>query len=115
MKTLSRDLLDEITRRLVEELHPEQIILFGSHAWGTPDEDSDVDLVLVRPEEAGSRSEIDLRARTVLWDHGISKDILGMSRDRLDRYGRVVASLERKILDEGVVLYGQRQTRLGPP
>lgn len=106
MKTLTHDLLDEITRRLVEELHPEQIILFGSHAWGTPDENSDVDLVLVMPEEAGERAEIDSRARMALWDLGISKDILVMSRARLERYGRVVASLERKILDEGVVLYG---------
>src|SRR5688500_6999214 len=106
MKTLTRDLLDEMTRRLVEELHPEQIILFGSHAWGTPNEDSDVNLVIVMPEETGSRSEIDLRARSALRDLGISKDILVMTRNRLDRYGQVIASLERKMLDEGVILYG---------
>ena len=36
MKTLSRDLRDEIVCRLVAKLHPEQIIRFGSHAWGRP-------------------------------------------------------------------------------
>src|SRR3989441_9156922 len=34
---------------IAEEFHPDKIILFGSHAWGTPHEDSDVDLLVVMP------------------------------------------------------------------
>ncbi|MCP4685460.1 MAG: nucleotidyltransferase domain-containing protein [bacterium] len=41
--------LTEVTRRLVAELKPEQIILFGSHAWGRPTEHSDVDLLVIVP------------------------------------------------------------------
>jgi len=47
MKTIPSGLLEEITRRLVAEFRPEQIILFGSHAWGIPNEDSDVDLLVI--------------------------------------------------------------------
>ena len=47
MKTLDADLLQTATQRLVTEFQPEQIWLFGSHAWGTPTEDSDVDLMVV--------------------------------------------------------------------
>ncbi len=36
---------DEIARRF----QPERIILFGSYAYGTPTEDSDVDLLVVMP------------------------------------------------------------------
>src|SRR5437762_11609474 len=36
-------------RAIVEEFHPDQIILFGSYASGTPHEDSDVDLLVVMP------------------------------------------------------------------
>jgi uncharacterized protein len=106
VKTLGPDLREEITRRLVEELHPEQIILFGSHAWGTPTEDSDVDLVLVMPEHGPPDAEVDFRARAALRDLGISKDFLVRTRAQLERYGRVVASLERAVLDRGIVLYG---------
>ena len=106
MKAVSQDLIEEVTRRLVSEVHPEQIILFGSHAWGEPTEDSDLDLVLVVPDDAGSHADIDARARMALWDLEISKDILVMTRGHLNRYGRVVASLERKILNEGIILYG---------
>lgn len=34
-------------RRIAEQFHPERIILFGSRAWGTPHEDSDVDLMVI--------------------------------------------------------------------
>jgi predicted nucleotidyltransferase len=105
VKTLSRELREEITRRLVAELQPEQIILFGSHAWGTPHEDSDVDLLVVMPDDAEPVAETDYRARAALCDLGISKDILVRTRAQLQWYGRVPASLERAILDRGVVLY----------
>ena len=106
MKTLSRDLRDEIVSRLVEELRPEQIILFGSHAWGTPHDDSDVDLLLVMPEDAEPESEVSFRARRALADLGFSKDILIRTRAQMKRFGRVYASLESEILDQGVILYG---------
>ena len=49
---LTRDtmLSQEITHRLENEFQPEEIILFGSHAWGTPDEDSDLDLLVIVPQ-----------------------------------------------------------------
>ncbi len=36
-------------RAIALEFHPEQIILFGSYASGKPNEDSDVDLLVVMP------------------------------------------------------------------
>lgn len=36
-------------RAIAEEFHPDQIILFGSYAYGTPNDDSDVDLLVVMP------------------------------------------------------------------
>lgn len=32
----------------LEPYHPEKIILFGSHAYGKPSKDSDIDLVLIK-------------------------------------------------------------------
>jgi hypothetical protein len=62
VRTLNQDLLDEVTRRLAAEFQPEQIWLVGSHAWGQPDEESDLDLLVVvrdsdmPPGSAGSAS-----------------------------------------------------------
>lgn len=46
-------------RAIAEEFRPEQIILFGSYAWGRPNEDSDVDLLVVMP----TRNEHDQAVR----------------------------------------------------
>jgi predicted nucleotidyltransferase len=51
VRAIDQNLLDEVASRLVKELHPESIWLFGSHAWGTPDEGSDLDLFVVVPEK----------------------------------------------------------------
>jgi len=44
---VTEELLQEITRCIVDALHPEKIILFGSNAYGEPAWDSDVDLLVV--------------------------------------------------------------------
>lgn len=53
--TMSADLqerLDMIVQRLVEGLHPEQIMLFGSHAYGEATPASDLDLMVIVPESS---------------------------------------------------------------
>jgi predicted nucleotidyltransferase len=37
------------SRAIAEEFQPDKIILFGSYAYGTPHEDSDVDLLVIMP------------------------------------------------------------------
>ncbi|OGX05730.1 MAG: hypothetical protein A3G87_06885 [Omnitrophica bacterium RIFCSPLOWO2_12_FULL_50_11] len=53
--------LAEVVHKIVKEFHPQQIILFGSWAWGTPGPDSDVDLFIVQETENTRRlaAEID--------------------------------------------------------
>jgi len=36
-------------RQIAEKFRPEKIILFGSYAYGTPHEESDVDLLVIMP------------------------------------------------------------------
>jgi len=42
---------------LVEQFHPEQVILFGSYAYGEPNQDSDVDLLVVKELQAPQLEE----------------------------------------------------------
>jgi uncharacterized protein len=39
----------QLSERIVREFHPERIILFGSYAYGTPTNDSDVDILVILP------------------------------------------------------------------
>jgi predicted nucleotidyltransferase len=106
MKTIDSGLLEEMIRRLVAEFQPEQIILFGSHAWGTPDEDSDVDLLVIVPHSDISPTQRAIRAYRCLRGLNVPKDILIKTRAEVERFRHVHASLECEILGRGRVLYG---------
>jgi len=36
MQPITDKVIAEVTRRIIAELDPEEVILFGSYAWGTP-------------------------------------------------------------------------------
>ena len=95
-----------MVRRLVAEFQPEQIILFGSYAWGEPSDDSDVDLYVIVPESDERPIQRMQRAHHCLGGLGVSKDVLVKTRAEADRYRHVRASLEHKVFNEGRVLYG---------
>jgi len=41
----------ELRDKIVQQFRPQKVILFGSYAYGTPTEDSDVDLLVILPFE----------------------------------------------------------------
>ena len=106
MKEISSELLAEITRRLVAEFHPEQIILFGSHAWGQPTEDSDLDFLVIVSKTTGSRTEMAGRGHRAMGEIPAAVDILVKTRSDVERYRYVHASLTAEILERGKILYG---------
>jgi predicted nucleotidyltransferase len=46
-------------RQVAEQFQPDKIILFGSHAYGQPHADSDVDILVVMP----ARNQLDQAAK----------------------------------------------------
>lgn len=44
----ARKILDNIVKRLKQDYDPEQIILYGSYAYGNPTDESDLDLLIVK-------------------------------------------------------------------
>jgi uncharacterized protein len=48
-------------RAIAERFQPDKIILFGSYAYGTPNEDSDVDLLVVMPARYTGGKEYKIR------------------------------------------------------
>ncbi len=49
------EVLPQAVHRIVEALHPEKVILFGSYAYGNPTPDSDVDLLIIMETSAPSK------------------------------------------------------------
>jgi uncharacterized protein len=106
MKQLTADLLDQITQKLVLTMKPEQIILFGSYAYGEPTEDSDIDLLVIIAQSNEPRYRRARQAYKVLRGIGIPKDILVMTRAEVERKTNVASSLVNQVLTQGKILYG---------
>jgi predicted nucleotidyltransferase len=110
MKAVSDSLLQEVTRRLVEQFQPEQIILFGSQVWGTPTAGSDIDLMVIVTHSGLSDYERSLQGHRCLSGLDVAKDVTVKTRAEFDFFRDVRASLEYKIAQEGRVLYDRRQS-----
>jgi predicted nucleotidyltransferase len=106
VKTLDDTLLQTATQRLVAEFQPEQIWLFGSHAWGTPTDDSDVDLMVIVPQSDERAIKRMQRAHHCLRGIGFPKDVLVPTRTEVNRYKHLRASIFHQILAKGRKLYG---------
>jgi len=106
VKTLADSLLQTATQRLVAEFEPEQIWLYGSHAWGNPHDDSDVDLFVVVPHSDETPIRRSQRAHRCLRGLRMPKDVLVETRREVDRVKELKTSLENIILRRGRRLYG---------
>ncbi len=42
------DVVQKMLKKLIAEYTPEKVILFGSFAYGSPDPDSDIDLLIIK-------------------------------------------------------------------
>lgn len=52
---ITPELIDYIVEKIVREIQPEKIILYGSYARGDFHKDSDVDLFIIKDSEESSR------------------------------------------------------------
>jgi predicted nucleotidyltransferase len=106
MKDIPRGRLQEIASRLANEFHPEQIILFGSHAWGAPHSDSDLDLMVIVDDSPERPIQRAIRAHLCLKDVPVPKDIIVRTRREYERLRHAPCSLENRIFREGKIVYG---------
>ena len=102
-----RQVSDEIARRF----QPERIILFGSYAYGTPTEDSDVDLLVVMPFE-GRTAKQAIEIRSAVYA-GFSMDLIPITPERLKYRLEIEDFFLREVVEKGKVLFEASHARVG--
>ena len=108
-KEFIRQKLKEITDIIVKDFRPEKIILFGSWAWGTPHEDSDVDLLVVKKTDK-PRLERQRELDCLLSPHGTPLDLLVYTPEELETSINKNRNLFLEdIIRNGETLYAQQE------
>jgi predicted nucleotidyltransferase len=97
-------LLADITRRIVEKFQPYKVVLFGSYAYGTPDPDSDVDLLVVMDSDEPMAQRI-RRVTEVAKVRFLPMDIIVRTPDEMAQRLVMGDFFLAEILDKGKVLY----------
>jgi predicted nucleotidyltransferase len=100
---ISMDTINRYVKRLAEEINPRKIVLFGSYAYGHPQPDSDVDLLVI----------MDTRKRAVYEAARIQcavpapfpVDILVRTPGQVRRRVALGDSFIREVTSQGRVLY----------
>ncbi len=105
MKYLSAELLKEIVERLVRGLQPEKVILFGSYAYGEPNEDSDIDILVIVLDSDEPRHRRASQAYGFLWGLTAPTEVLVLTRREVEKSATVATSLVSQALERGKVLY----------
>jgi predicted nucleotidyltransferase len=98
----------ELSEQIVREFQPERIILFGSHAYGRPSPDSDVDLLIIIPHQ-GKNWELASRIRGTVRP-GFPVDFLVRSPGQLQRRLAMRDSFIQEIMSHGKILYDARRS-----
>ena len=107
MESLQKE-LEPVCRIITETVKAEAIYLFGSHAYGTPADDSDYDLCVIIPENSMRPADAVKAIRRALFSaQSVPLDVI-VYRSNAFHQRAEHASLERKIAREGVLLYEHR-------
>lgn len=104
-KTASiQDTIAEMVRRIVARFNPERVIIFGSHARGTPGPDSDVDLLVVMHPNGSKRARA-VEIYGLLAGMGVPKDVIVVTPEEFDAYRDAPGTVIQTARQEGKVLY----------
>lgn len=101
-----QEIIEEITRRLVDYYHPVRIYLFGSEARGDAGPDSDLDFMVVVPDTASDELMRSRDLHTFLSGVGAATDVIPWRQTDFEgRAAYVIASLPATVVREGKLLY----------
>jgi len=105
---ISNQVINEVKNRLINTYKPEAIYLFGSYAWGKPNEDSDLDLLIVINETKLPPHKRPVAGYLALYEiDGPPTDILVYTKSEFNTLIKKTYNLSYKIKTKGKLIYAR--------
>jgi uncharacterized protein len=99
------------SQQIVEKFQPERIILFGSYAYGQPNEDSDVDLLVILPfEDMPVQTAIAIRRQV---KSPFPLDLMARTPEQIQQRLDMGDFFIQDIISNGHILYEANHARMG--
>ena len=108
---VSRQEIESFVNSVVRHFRPATVVLFGSHAYGRPTEDSDVDLLVVMPHrESGPQMATKIR---LACPRSFPMDLIVRTPAEVRRRLRAGDQFLREVTSKGIILHETRSSRMG--
>lgn len=101
---ITQEQISEIIKRIVGNFKPQRIILFGSYANGTPTEESDLDLLVIKDSDIPSRLQ-NRKVRRILSDLRIPVDVIVKTSEEFQTYKDIIGTIIYPASKYGKVIY----------
>jgi predicted nucleotidyltransferase len=102
--------IQELVER-IKQFDPEKVILFGSYAYGTPTDDSDVDLFVVKnidmQDIRQTRIEIRRSLFNIIWNNKIELDLLVDNEEHINYRINIGDKFYEELTTKGKILYAK--------
>jgi predicted nucleotidyltransferase len=111
MQRIDSALLEEVIKRLVTALQPERIYLYGSHAYGKPHKDSDVDLLVVVNKPDEFIYDMTVKGYRALRGLFFPAELNVVTQEEFDERSKWFSSIESVVNKKGWMVYESRNNR----
>ena len=96
--------IQAIVSKIVETAKPQKVILFGSYAYGTPNKDSDLDILVIKETDLSNR-EVSAEIYGSLYGFMVPMDILVYKPKEVEHWAPEPLAFITNIISKGKVLY----------
>lgn len=100
----------EIKERIIREYQPESIILYGSRAAGTADDESDYDIVIIKRSQ-DRPADRRMAVERIIADRSIAVDLLVYTPDEVRSLYYMGSPFITEVLETGRVVYMRKNTQ----
>lgn len=104
---IKKSIIEEVKKRLIKTYDPIAIYIFGSYAWGTPTEDSDLDLLIVVDDSDEKSYKRPVAGHRALRGLDISKDLIIKTKKEFEQGSSNITTLIYKIKKDGELIYAR--------
>lgn len=101
---ITSDQIDYVINVIKKISRPKEIFLFGSYAYGQPNDDSDLDIAVIKSEIDDQYNE-SYNIRKLLFGHGVPMDLIFLEDESYQSRKSVLGTLQYEIAHKGKKLF----------
>lgn len=101
---IEKDKISEIVSKIASGYNPDKIILFGSYATGNANENSDLDLFVIKDSDL-SRPQRTLKVRKMIYGSMVPIDLIVYTPEEIEKAQQNKFGFVNRVLNSGKIVY----------